>query len=202
MLELFTFENIYFALSFIVPGRIIVFFRSKFLIGRRSQSHYEALLSYITISVVYLAIALSVMKIISEQFRVSMPEIYYLPILVILVPTILGIIIGVSTKNGWGRRIVNRIGFHPVHVMPTAWDWKFSAYKEELVLVTLKDETKIAGYISGGSFMSSDPEERDIYIEKLYELEDNDDWTNCDPKSILIMSGEIQTIEFIPMQHG
>ena len=54
--------------------------------------------------------------------------------------------------------------------MPTAWDWKFGDTSAQWVLVTLNDDTKFAGYLGLRSFISSDPGERDIYIERIYDL--------------------------------
>ena len=71
--------------------------------------------------------------------------------------------------------------------MPTQW-----------VLVTLKDGTRFAGYCGPESFMSSDPTERDMYIEQIYDLDSDDNWVNVGKKEVLIASGEIQTIEFWP----
>ena len=50
--------------------------------------------------------------------------------------------------------------------------------------------------------MSSDPEERDIYIQWVYDIDANDNWSlpskpdeACE-KGVLIAAGEIQSVEF------
>ena len=66
------------------------------------------------------------------------------------------------------------------------------------VLVTLKDGTRFAGYCGTESCMSSDPTERDIYIESVYDLTDDNVWTPRGENGVLITAGEVQTIEFWP----
>ena len=68
--------------------------------------------------------------------------------------------------------------------------------KEQWVLVTLKDGTEYAGYCDSQSFFSSESEERDIYIEHVYNLNDDNTWELIPGKSVLITGGEVKTIEF------
>ncbi len=63
---------------------------------------------------------------------------------------------------------------------------------------TLKDETKWYGYMGVNSFMSSDPTERDIFIEHVFEFaQDGQPWTPRNT-SVWIGHGEIQSLEFLP----
>ena len=69
--------------------------------------------------------------------------------------------------------------------------------REQWVLVTLKDDTKYAGYCDPeSSFFSSEPTERDMYIEYVYNLDDDNKWEPIPGKSVLITRGEVKTIEF------
>ena len=63
----------------------------------------------------------------------------------------------------------------------------------EWVLVTLKDGTRFAGYCGPDSFMSSDPAERDLYIQWVYDLDDEDGWRSRGETGLLIAGGEINT---------
>ena len=95
---------------------------------------------------------------------------------------------------------------HPVHVILAAWDWKFSSSEQNWVLVTLKGDTKFAGFCGVNSFISSDPNERDIFIGKVYDFDD-DKWIDNDRiaknvKSVLITAGEIKTIGFWLKKQG
>ena len=79
--------------------------------------------------------------------------------------------------------------------------------KEQLILVTLKDDTKFPGYCGQASFMSSDPTERDLYIEKVYKWGEDDAWIDNGAHGLWVAGSEIKTIEFFPIedngkQHG
>ena len=66
----------------------------------------------------------------------------------------------------------------------------------KLILVTLKDGIQFAGFCGPESFMSSDPMEHDIYIQRIYDVDDENKWSSRSEKSVLITASEIQTIEF------
>ncbi len=57
MQDLKSLDNLYLTLGFLVPGLIVLFVRSQFVTGRRPP-HAAALLSYLTVSVIYYALAL------------------------------------------------------------------------------------------------------------------------------------------------
>jgi len=86
-------------------------------------------------------------------------------------------------------------GLNAVHEVPSAWDWKFGKGENLWILVKLKDDTEFAGFCGENSFISSDPSERDIFIERVYELDDNNVWHEQAGKGVLIAQGEIRTIE-------
>jgi hypothetical protein len=201
MPNLVSVDNIYLILGFIVPGLIAIFVRAQFLTGR-SPPHSEAILSYFVISVIYYALVLPVIDVVAGWEDAGFWKPLAWLAVIFLGPAVLGGALGLNAQMGFVRRLANWFGMHPVHVMPTAWDWKFSSAGEHWVLVTLKDETKFAGFCGVGSFMSSDPNERDIYIEKVFDLDDDNNWIDCGMKGVLIIASEIKTIEFWPIQRG
>ena len=195
MLETVSFDDIAMTLGFIVPGLIVLFVRSQFVTGRR-PSHSESLLSYLTVSVIYYALALPFVELGSlVAMSGTYPVVTWFAV-VIVGPALLGLLLGIDVQRNLVRDVLQRIGLNPVHVMPTAWDWKFSGMPEQWVLVTLKDGTRFAGFCGKESFMSSEPGERDIYIQWIYDVDDDDNWTASNEKGVLIAAGEIQSIEF------
>lgn len=204
MPELTSIDTIYLVLAFLVPGLIASFIRAQFITGRM-PSHTEAALSYLTLSIIYYALAFPFV-----EYSVSIEGPAYWKIgawflLVFVGPAVFGFLLGLWAQKELGRRLLRRLQLNPVHVMPTAWDWKFSNATESWVLVVLKDDTQLAGLYGSDSFASSDPEERDLYIEKVYEIDDKNDWKPRD-NGVLITSGEIRSIEFWPyrqeINHG
>jgi hypothetical protein len=100
-----------------------------------------------------------------------------------------------TTKFDWIFRL---LGLRPINPIPTGWDWIFSRTNPCFVLVTLTDGREIAGFFGDKSMASSDPERRDIFIEKLYKVPE--DGTTWEPVSgnlgIQVDGTQIAFIEF------
>ena len=90
-------------------------------------------------------------------------------------------------------RLLFKLKIKTIHSTPTAWDYFFSKQESSYVIVTLVDGTKLYGYYSLNSFTSSDPDERDMYIEKLYDEEWN---TDNEDAGAYIAKEQIKYIEF------
>jgi hypothetical protein len=114
-------------------------------------------------------------------------------------PAVFGALLGLNTQIEALRRFLHFFGINPVHAVPTAWDWKFGRMREHLVIVTLKDDTKFAGYCGRGSFMSSDPAERDLYVEKVYDWGEGNSWLDGGDHGLWVASGELKSVEFFPV---
>lgn len=191
------FDNLYLILGFIIPGFIVLFIRSQFVTGR-SLSHSSALLTYLTVSVVYYALVLPVIDLAPSIQQSSHGKALAWFALILAGPAILGLLLGVNIQTDAFRRFLRWCGLNPVHVIPTAWDWKFGGMPEQWVLVTLRDGTRFAGFCGSDSFMSSDPEERDIYVERIYDIEEDDRWVPRGEKGLPVAASEVRTIEFWP----
>ena len=84
-----------------------------------------------------------------------------------------------------------------IELEPSAWDYKFSKIEAEWVIVTLTDDSVIAGFMGGLSFASSNEGERDIYINEVYKIDDDNNWKiQTDTNGILIKAENIKYIEF------
>ena len=198
MPDLKSLDNLYLILVFLVPGLIVLFVRSQFVAGRR-PSHSAAILSYLTISVIYYALALPFVDAVLSIQELGYRKVLAWFTLIFGGPATVGLLLGVNIQRNWFRRVLQWFGLNPVHVMPTAWDWKFGGVTyEQWVLVTLKDGTRFAGFCGTESFMSSDPTERDIYIQWIYEIDEKNNWFSRGESGVLIAAGEVQTIEFWP----
>lgn len=197
MTEVKSIEQLSLVLGFLVPGLVILYVRSQFLTGRM-QAQKEALLAYFALSVVWWGVSLPVVTWLLGQPLVAAERPGTWLLLTFAGPAIIGILLGVNASKGWTRRLLAVVGLQLVHVMPTAWDWKFEGMSASWVLVTLKDGTRFAGFCGSDSFISSDPQERDIYIQRIYDLDENDTWIDRGEKGLLVPHGETRSIEFWP----
>ena len=198
MLDLTDPQSLEMVLALIVPGLIITYFRAQFLTGRM-QKHTDAVLSYFTLSAIYGAIALPTVGWLRQGEVTDTMNLVIWFSLIFLGPTVFGVVLGVLSKIGIIRGLMHKFGINPVHAMPTAWDWKFGNIKRQWVILTLKNDIKFAGYCGRKSFMSSEPSERDIYIEKIYDLDEDNCWIDGGEKSLWIAYGEIRSIEVFPV---
>ena len=197
MTEVKSVEQLSLILSFLVPGLVVLYVRSQFLTGRM-QAHKDALLSYFALSVMWWGLSLPVVSwaLGSLPLTSERPGLWFL--LTLGGPAVFGTLLGVNASKGWTRRLLGRFGLRLIHVMPTAWDWKFEGMPASWVLVTLKDGTRFAGFCGSDSFISSDPQERDMYIQRIYSLDAEERWVDQGDKGLLVRGSEIRSIEFWP----
>lgn len=202
MTEVKSLDQLSLILGYVVPGLIILYVRAQFLTGRIA-AHKDALLSYFTLSIIYLAIVNAGLAVVTGSSAPLHEQTHYwLPILLVG-SVIFGALIGLNASLGITRWCLRKLGVHIPHVMESAWDWRFSRFPESLVTITLKDGSRIYGWCGAGSFIGSDPKDRDLYIEQVYEVDDEGNWTLKTPgKGIYITGGEVRTIELIPPSAG
>jgi hypothetical protein len=198
MNEIKSLDQLSLVLGFIVPGLVILYFRAQFLTGRLAP-HKDNILSYFTLSAVYLAIVEAVFSAITgsaaPSYRLTP---YWLPI-ILVGGAVFGILTGLNARFGATRWMLAKIGIQVPHALTTAWDWRFSRFPECLVTITLQDGSKVYGWCGVGSFIGSDPESRDLYIVQVYDVDEEGTWTLKTPgKGIYIAAGEVRLIEFIP----
>lgn len=193
-----SFEVVYYTSIFILPGFLI-----KSIINsmtpkvKTSDSIY--FLSCLSYSIVNCAIW-SWMYNILYQNRDILTFWYWIFVVLstLIGATLLAIILGYIKQKELISRLVNRTKVNYIHPVPTAWDYYFSKQKSAWVIVTLMDGSKVYGHFDNQSFASSDREERDIYIQEVYGIDEKYNWIkNGQSDGIMISKNNIKTIEFI-----
>lgn len=198
MNEFLTPEKMGLFLMFSVPGIIILYFRAQFITGRLSPIA-EGAVSYLTLSLIYQAVSYPITS--TYLFGIGPMTLCRWVgwfAFIFAVPAVVGVLLGLNLRKGWLKVLINKFGISTIHPVNCAWDWHFGQCGECWVAVVLKDGTKWYGFMGRNSFMSSDPAERDLYIESVYVVEnEGDPWT---PRgnSVWIAHGEIQSLEFLP----
>lgn len=108
----------------------------------------------------------------------------------------LAVVIGWLKQKKIFDGIFKKSGLNRITSIPTAWDFYFSQLKSAYVIVTLDDDSIIYGLYSSNSFSSSDFEDRDLFLEKIYTLNKKQQWIlNEECSGILIEKNKIKTIE-------
>jgi hypothetical protein len=182
-------------LALMVPGLVAFFIRAQFT-GTIGKTHADNAVTYFVLSALYYGIVYSVCMPSGWKWPTSP---FGVVALIFAGPAVFGLLLGVCAQRNLVWHLVRKTGLHPRHATPLAWDWKFSQPEGSLVLVTLKDGTQIPGLYGGNSFTSSDPEKRDMYLERVFEwAEDGKQWVDRGEVSMLVLAGEIKTVEFLP----
>ena len=203
MLVLKLLNDPYLLLTFLVPGLVMLFVRAQFLAGRRTLGLLE-ILPYLAVSIIYYALVYAVVSLfgnfadlIAWMSQPGFGTVFWWLVMVFVVPTVFGLLLGLNIQKDFIRNFLRRRGFNAIHAIPTAWDWKFSDLPpSQWILVTLKDGKRFGGLCGPGSFISSEPSERDIYIDQIFDIDSEDKWH--DRKSgVLLTAGEVQSIEFL-----
>ncbi len=179
-----------------VPGIVALYVRAQFISGRLPPIS-EGFVGYLILSLVYLALIYPLLLLMPSS---STTHWWLIPawfLLLFVVPALVGLLLGLNIRRGWTKKLLERTGINTVHPVDSAWDWRFGGCSECWVLASLKDDTKWAGRLGPGSFASTDPSERDLYIEQVYEIGDNNQWIERS-SGVWIAHGEIRTIEFWP----
>jgi len=195
---------IFYALTFVVPGFLVHSTLSIFL-TRRAEHVALSLPRFLTLSAFNYAVwSPLIYLLIRSEWLAVRPVLSAVlwTVIILFGPVLLGFGLGYASQKEWPRRVLQRLGLQPVHVMPTTWDLQFGRMNEpHWVLVTMKDGSQVAGYFGGRSCASSDPPWGDLYIEQVMSVPAKGRW-RMGPKgtSILISGGEIRYIEFWPVK--
>lgn len=89
-----------------------------------------------------------------------------------------------------------------MHSIPDAWNYKFLKLINDgqgcYVIINLIEDEVVYGYLGSNSMASSDVDNRDIYLESVYEVDDvSGNWKEVDGnQGIWISSSIIKYIEF------
>lgn len=195
-----SFDILFYTLAFVVPGFVLYTTLSMF-VPLKSDQGQVSLLRFLFLSCINYAIwSWLVYYMVKTDFSIIHPlrTAALWGLIILISPILLGVLGGYLSKKELVRRTFQRVGLNPVHVIPTAWDYKFSTIKDRLwVIVTLKDGSSVTGTFSSKSFVSSDEKDRDLYLEEVYDVLDTGPWEKVPrTQGILIRGDQIKHIEF------
>jgi len=198
-----SFDAVFFTVAFLVPGFIWESVLSLFL-RRRDDRADRAWVRFLTLSafnyalwswLIYLLFVRA--GVLAEPWMAALAWFFML----LVSPVTLGVATGLLSQRAVVRRLLARYGVYTVHPVPTAWDYVFSHSTGSWVLVTLTDGSTVAGVFSARSFASSDAAERDLFLERLYKVEDDGPWQPVPMNRGVWIQGEaIRAIEFLEFQ--
>ncbi|WP_277623049.1 DUF6338 family protein [Burkholderia seminalis] len=85
------------------------------------------------------------------------------------------------------------------HPLGKAWDYVFSRREPSYVIITLTSGKRVGGAYGGDSFASSYPYDEQIYVEEVWDLDEEQGFSQRHVRSrgMLISANNIESIEFI-----
>lgn len=198
-----SYEAVLYTILFVLPGFVMNMAYSMMFPQRNLESQ-TSILKYLFFSCLnYIFWAVFIYDWIQDKYWENHPIrwLFILFMIVIVTPYILGTLFGFVTRKEWIRKLYTKMNFDSMHPVPTGWDYIFD--RGGYVLVTLKSGEKYHGKYGSNSLASSVPEERDIYIEVIYDVDNDGVWTEkVRSAGIWIPKDEIQTIEFYSLSGG
>ena len=195
-----TFNAVIYTVCFLVPGFLMDVTVSRFFY-KKSEQVPLILLRFLTFSCLNYSLWIFPYLLFRDRIVLENPVVLAIIFLVVIFisPLFLGLIFGVANQQQLVEQGLAILGFRTLSGFPSAWDYHFSRINEPLwVLVTLKDGSRVAGEFGKNSFASSEPSERDLYLERAYQFSEENPWQPVMKTSgILIKAEEIRYIEFL-----
>lgn len=189
-------DMVYIALFFVIPGMVITYIRERFITGR-VVSVKDGVISFFALSILYYGAAFPAVDLLFSSGISGWAKYISWISLVFVGPSLVGLLLGMSVRKGWIRKVFGHFNINPVHVIPTGWDYVFGINEQRYVLVTMNDDTKFGGFYSTNSFASSEQSCRDLYLEKVFEIPSDDSpWIECYGKSLWLNGAQIRSVEF------
>ena len=121
-----------------------------------------------------------------------------LVIVTVLGASFLALFLATLKQKAAMQKVIEKIGINTIHSTPNAWDYYFSQQEPSFIIVTLVDGTVLYGWYAYNSFSSSDQEERDLYVEKSYSVNEKNEWTmDMESNGFYVPKDQIKYIEFM-----
>jgi hypothetical protein len=121
---------------------------------------------------------------------------FYLQVLVL--PVLLGMLYGFALRGRWFEGAMRKAALPLVDPIARAYDHVFSQRSTGFVILTFQDDIRIYGYHGPASRAGRDPNRSEIFLERLYFVEEDGTWVETVPaRSALIRLDGLRSIEFI-----
>lgn len=188
-------EILFYIILFVFPGLIIERIISLFIPQEKLEGERKTLqfISYSIINYVFFAyIFYLISKIKCEEILI----IVFLST-IILSSILTGLVISFLKRGEVIRKILERFNiFLSINNrIPTAWQSIFYNIEECYVKIVLKDGNIIRGYLNENSYLSSNEDYKDLYLDNIYTLNKENEWIEVPNRGVWINPSEIISIE-------
>lgn len=194
--------NFEFFARYLLAGLIVISVRSRFVVGERprlTEMLVEAVILSLINQLSFLALA-SIGAWLGGLWGQAAPParlVFFLEVLVL--PALLGLLFGWNLSRGWNNALLRRLSMPVQSPVRRAYDYAFGqVWSEGFVIVTYTDGSRIYGYFGGISLASTDPDRSDLFLERLYDVGEDDQWLEKHPpRSALVSLSDVRSIEVL-----
>lgn len=192
------FDAVLMAIVFLLPGFIILSIKRS-LYPNREVSTLDSLYSCLGMSLLVFVSLIWLLPELKKLYRSNdfINLIIWLFIAEAVASIFWTLIILFVEEKQLIYKAACRLGLNPAAPEPDAWTYQFSKRKSCYLMVHLKDNTVIYGWYGENSFVSTTPGNKDMFIEKVYNV-DPEKWKEIkDLSGVYINADEIAFIEFM-----
>lgn len=201
--------NFEFFAKYVLSGFVIVLVTNAYVAGQKPQLAEKAF-EIVLYSLINQWIWLGLSSLASLAVS-NLPANFRPPIIgpqlafnlqVIALPICLGIFSGLSLQRGWRRNFARVISLPLVDPYAQAYDHVVAQFKgQAFVVIAYENGENIFGLFGYQSRASRDVERSELYLERLYDVDENGKWTPTGPaKSAPVQLKNVRAIEFIPVK--
>ncbi len=202
-------ETFEFFARFVLSGFLIILVVNAFIFGKKPKAG-EALLEIILYSLfnqlIWFLIASFGYWFLYRDGQISGWELritpskdlqFYLQVLV--QPLALGALLGLARKNRWFHPVSRALSLPISDPYPRAYDHVFAEFVgEALIAVHYTEGPSVYGKYGFDSRASRDPAHSELYVERLYTVSRDGEWTPSDPpRSAFVSLAGVRAIEFL-----
>lgn len=175
--------------GFVLPGFVAVLLKERLYEVRGEESTFDRLLTTVYYSLlVYLLpalviVVLSLIRLLDradiEQFADGRSPLWLCGLVAISVLLVLPTLAALGAWRwmncSWRRRLYAASArLNPEHRTQTSWDFGFGHEQDLLLVVELKDGSRVAGYYGKRSHSGYGTRTRDLFLEERWEVSPND----------------------------
>ena len=174
---------------FVLPGFVAVLLKERLYEVRGEESTFDRLLTTVYYSLlVYLlpvlvVVTLSVSGILDrsdlDQFTSGRSPVWLTGLVgitvLILLPTLAALGAWQWMSSSWRRRLYTSIDrLNPEHRTQTSWDFAFDHDQDLLLVVELKNGSRVSGYYGKRSHSGYGTRTRDLFLEERWDVSADD----------------------------
>lgn len=191
-------ETFDFLARYLLAGYIIMIVRSRFVVGERPKTT-ELVAEAVVLSLINQFVFQLIEWPLPENWLGSLDKETAFFSEVLILPAALGLILGANLSRGWNNAILRRLSMPITQPAQRAHDFAFSHQRRAgMVIVTYFDGASVHGYFGENSLASRDTERSDIFLERLYDINDEGQWSELSPpRGALLSLSNVRSIEFL-----